>query len=226
MRAILTLLGIWILLLTVNLQAQNPDPHRFDQEIEAFVRYDEKNSFPKDAVLFVGSSSIRLWKTHLAFPDLPVINRGFGGAHISDVLFFYNQVVQPYQPRIIVFYAGDNDIAAGKSVEQVVNDFKTFVQKVKNDFPQTKIVFLPIKPSVLRWKFWPEMRKTNQKIEALCQQNPNLFYIDLTNVLLDDQGQPKANLFLQDGLHLNPNGYQKWNKTLSPLLHKLFKNKP
>ncbi|WP_456408963.1 GDSL-type esterase/lipase family protein [Caldithrix abyssi] len=205
-------------------QAQSvadPDPQRFVKEIDHFIRYDQKNSFPQKAVLFIGSSSIRLWKTHLAFPEIPVINRGFGGSHISDVLFYYEKLVKKYQPQTIVFYAGDNDIAAGKSVEQTVADFKTFVAKVKKDLPFTKIIYLPIKPSLLRWNFWPAMQKVNQAISNICAADSMLKYVDTASVLLDDSGKPDSTFFMEDGLHLNEKGYQKWNARLSPILNRL-----
>jgi len=219
----LILVFVHTVLLAQNKPPANPDPHRFDKEINAFIMYDQKNSFPENAILFVGSSSIRIWKTHLAFPEFPVINRGFGGAHISDVLFFYDQIVKKYQPQIIVFYAGDNDIAAGKPVDQVVSDFKKFVQKVKSDLPSIRIIYLPIKPSILRWKFWPAMDKANQIIKSICLQDELLEYIDTAGALLAAGGQPDKNLFISDGLHLNAKGYQKWNAILLPVLQKKYK---
>jgi len=218
----LILIFVHTVLLAQNKPAANPDPHRFDKEINAFIEYDQKNSFPEQAILLVGSSSIRMWKTHLAFPEFPVINRGFGGAHISDVLFFYEQIVKKYQPQIIVFYAGDNDIAAGKSIDQVVSDFKKFMQKVKTDLPSTPIIYLPIKPSVLRWKFWPAMNKANQIIKSICLQDEWLEYVDTASALLASDGQPDNHLFISDGLHLNAKGYQKWNAILLPVLKKTY----
>ncbi len=202
-------------------QVENPDPLRFEKEISYFKNYDARNSFPQKAVLFVGSSSIRLWKTHLAFPAFPVINRGVGGSHISDVLFFYDSIVKKYRPALIVFYAGDNDIAAGKSVDKVFNDFKTFFNRVKKDMPRTKVIYLPIKPSILRWKFWDEMKKVNEKVLELSRREKNLFYADLASVLLKN-GEPDPELYIKDGLHLNENGYEKWNNVLRPILQKLY----
>ncbi len=117
---------IWLIFLFFPIIAQDqkkdPDPHRFDTQIQQFIEWDEKNSFPEDAVLFIGSSSIRLWPTRISFPDQTIINRGFGGAHISDIIFFIEETVLKYQSPVIVFYCGDNDIAAGKSSEQVFKD--------------------------------------------------------------------------------------------------------
>ena len=136
-----------------------PDPNRFAGEISAFEQWDNKNSFPADAVLFVGSSTIRMWQTRASFPDLPVINRGFGGSHISDINFYFKRVVSPYKPKVIVFYAGDNDIASGKSAQQVLDDFRRFVEMVRNQLPRTPIIFISIKPSESRWNFWPVLSR-------------------------------------------------------------------
>ena len=122
-----------------------------------------------------------------------------------------------------MFYAGDNDIAAGKPVDQVVSDFKKFVQKVKSDLPSIRIIYLPIKPSILRWKFWPAMDKANQIIKSICLQDELLEYIDTAGALLAAGGQPDKNLFISDGLHLNAKGYQKWNAILLPVLQKKYK---
>ncbi|MGD8453810.1 MAG: SGNH/GDSL hydrolase family protein [Phycisphaerae bacterium] len=202
----------------------NPDPERFANEIRAFEQWDRKNSAVADAVLFAGSSSIRMWPTHEAFPTLPVINRGFGGAHISDVIHFADRVVLPYKARVIVFYAGDNDIADGKSPEQVRDDFKSFVQLVRTAQPQVLIIYLPIKPSVARWSHWPQMQQANKLIRELCESGECLTYIDVATPLLGSDGQPRADLLLEDGLHLNAEGYKVWTHMLTPILRRLMRD--
>ncbi len=201
----------------------NPDPKRFEKEIGHFVQYDQKNSFPEHAILFLGSSSIRMWKTHEAFPEFPVINRGFGGSHLSDVLYYYDKILKPYHPAVVVFYEGDNDIAYGKTAEQVFNDYKVFVTRLLKDFPRVKLIYLPVKPSVLRWQKWPEMQRLNLKIKEYNARHPQLFYADLTRVILNKEGKPNPGLFIQDGLHLNANGYVRWNNALRPLLQKVYR---
>jgi len=200
---------------------EDPDPTRFKDQISAFTDWDQKNSFPLHGLLFVGSSSIRLWPTYQAFPEYPLLNRGFGGAHISDVLYYYDRVVKKYQPQLIIFYAGDNDVAAGKKPEQVFGDFRKFFMLVQTDFPRTNVVFLPIKPSISRWKFWEIMQKTNQMIKTYAAENKNLYFTDTATVLLGADGKPDPGLFLDDGLHLNAQGYNRWNKVLAPILAKL-----
>jgi lysophospholipase L1-like esterase len=201
----------------------DPDPLRFKKEIETFKKWDAKNSFPENAILFVGSSSIRKWKTHKGFPEFPVINRGFGGAHISDVLYFYNDVIKKYKSPIIVFYAGDNDIAADKTIEQVKNDYIKLVDKIKADNPEVKLIYIPIKPSISRWQYWDKMNRVNMQIKKYNENDKNLYYIDLAAPLLDKSGNPKKDVFISDGLHLNKKGYALWEKLLLPMLDDLYK---
>ena len=147
----------------------DPDPARFEQDIRTFEDWDRQNSFPQDAVLFVGSSSIRMWQSAECFPDLPLINRGFGGSHTSDVNHFAERIVLKYKPRVIVFYAGDNDIEAGKTPQQVFDDFQAFASLVHKQLPQTRIIYLPIKPSLARWSKWPRMQEANAHVEKLSK---------------------------------------------------------
>jgi lysophospholipase L1-like esterase len=205
-----------------NINVADSDPNRFQDEIGAILEWDLKNSYPLDAILFIGSSSIRLWPTFKDFPKYPIINRGFGGSHISDVNFFYDQLVLKYHPRVIVFYAGDNDIAAGKSVEQVYEDYLEFLGKILNDLPHIKIIYIPIKPSTSRWRFWPQMKEVNTLVEQLHKKSEQLYYIDTATALLDSSGNPESLLFIEDGLHLNEAGYALWKSLLEPLLERVF----
>jgi lysophospholipase L1-like esterase len=198
----------------------NPDPNRFAKEIEAFAEWDSKNAIPAEPVLFVGSSSIRIWRTHDSFPDLPVVNRGFGGSHISDVLHFADRLVIAYKPRLIVFYAGDNDIAAGKSARRVFEDFSRFVGLIHAKLPEARIIFLSIKPSGSRWSLWPQMRDANQLVRDFSGKDERLFFADVATPLLGPDGKPRDELFLNDKLHLNPAGYRLWTQALNPVLRR------
>jgi lysophospholipase L1-like esterase len=214
--------------IAVRANEQAPDPTRFDADIRAFEVWDRQNSFPPGAILFVGSSSIRMWHTAECFPNLPVINRGFGGSHISDVNHFAERVVIKYAPRLIVFYAGDNDIEAGKSPQQVIDDFKAFVQLVRERLPKTPIYFISIKPSIARQKMWPEMKKANSLVQALSMINGQVIYVDVATPMLGRKLQgrepsAKKELFLDDGLHLNAKGYALWTDTLEPALRQATK---
>lgn len=201
----------------------DPDPFRFQEEISRFILWDQKNSWPENAVLFVGSSSIRMWRTQEGFPDIPVINRGFGGAHISDVIFYYSQILKPYDPKLIVLYAGDNDVSGGKSPEQVLEDYQVLVKQIREDHPSAHLIFIPIKPSRSRWNFWPAMQRTNRLIADYNKQHPDLHDIDLATPLLDSAGHPDSTLFLEDQLHLNGSGYAAWESVLKPFLDDLFR---
>ncbi len=202
----------------------DPDPARFEKDIASFEAWDRKNAPPKEPILFVGSSSIRMWETRVSFPDLPVINRGFGGAHISDVLHFAQRVVIPYNAPIIVFYCGDNDIAGGKSPERVAMDFEKFVKLVRQNRPDTRIIYLPIKPSNSRWKFWPAMRTANEFVLRICAADDQLFCVDTATPLLGDDGRPQNRFFLKDCLHLNADGYRVWTEVVAPVLKRVMKN--
>jgi len=202
-------------------QPADPDPNRFGRDIESFAAWDSKNAVPADPILFVGSSSIRMWKTRESFPDLPVINRGFGGSHISDVIHFLDRIVLPYAPKLIVFYAGDNDVAGGKKVARVFRDYRRFVHRVHNEFPDASIIFISIKPSGSRWSLWPEMKTANDLIEGFSGKDRRLFFADLATPLLDADGKPDDSLFRCDRLHLNDEGYKAWSKALRAVIEKV-----
>ena len=159
---------------------ENPNPERyyFSKEgrelfIEQFINWDKKNSFSKGGILFVGSSSIRLWPTSHYFKG-NIINRGFGGSHLSDIIYYFDHIVEKYAPKTILLYAGDNDIADNKSPEQVLDDFIEFTTLVNNKIAHCALVFIPIKPSPSRWKYWPKMKMTNDLIKL---------YLKITRIL-------------------------------------------
>jgi len=200
----------------------DPDPNRFIDEINSFRQWDAKNAVPDHLVLFVGSSSIRKWKTHDSFPDLPVVNRGFGGAHISDMLYFINDIALKYpRPSCIVFYCGDNDIAGGKSPERVLLDYQKFVNAVHRKFPGVPFIYIPIKPSLSRWQLWERMRQTNALIKSYSEKDRRLFYADTATPMLGKNGKPKAELFVDDGLHLNARGYELWTKIIQRAIEEI-----
>jgi lysophospholipase L1-like esterase len=201
------------------LSTQEKQPQsRWEKAIEAFEQKDRQRPPPKNAIVFVGSSSIRFWDLKKFFPDLEAINRGFGGSELADSAFYASRIVVKYQPRIVVLYAGDNDIGAGKTPERVFADFKDFVKAVHTPLPRTKIVYLGIKPSVLRWKLVDRMRQANSLIEEYCKHVDGLVYLDVATPLLGPDGKPRAELFQRDGLHLNDKGYVLWTSLLRPLI--------
>jgi lysophospholipase L1-like esterase len=193
-------------------------PERWEKAIAAFEKSDAKSPPPKGAILFAGSSSIRLWKLETPFPKLPTINRGFGGSQIADSVHFADRIILKHEPKTVVLYAGDNDVAAGKSPQQVAADFRRFVQTVHKSLPRTRILFIAIKPSLRRWKLVEKMREANRLIAKHCEANDRLTYIDVDTPMLGKDGKPRPELFVKDGLHLSPAGYAVWAKTLRPHL--------
>ncbi|HVX11603.1 MAG TPA: SGNH/GDSL hydrolase family protein [Pirellulales bacterium] len=200
--------------------AAGPAGNKWEEEIQAFERQDAKHRPPENAVLFVGSSSIRLWKLKESFPDLDAINRGFGGSELADSAHFVDRIVIPYKPRLVVLYAGDNDLAAGKKPQQVLADFKRFDAKVKAALPETRIVFLSIKPSIQRRALIDKVRATNTAIEKFISGDERLTYVDVFQPMLTAKGEPRPELFRADGLHLNAEGYKLWASLLQPTLTK------
>ena len=197
---------------------QFPGPERWEKHIRAFEARDKKSPPPKGEILFVGSSSIVGWNTKKWFPDLKTINRGFGGSDVSDSLHFADRIILPYRPRTIVLYAGDNDIARGKSPQRVLADYKALVAKVHAALPRTRIVFVPIKPSLARWKLVGKMREANALIRAVTEADERLGYVDIDTPMIGADGRPRGELFKKDGLHLNEAGYKLWSSLLRPHL--------
>ncbi len=200
-------------------QDLDPDPARFKAEIEAFRQWDTKNAVPANGVLFVGSSTIRLWPTAERFSDLPVINRGFGGSQVSDVNHYVEDLVLKHRPAVVVFYAGDNDINAGKTPERVEADYRAFVTRVLEARHDTRIVFLAIKPSPARWTLWATMRETNERIRSYSvESGPQLIYVDVATPMLTSAGETQAHLYVEDGLHMTAAGYEMWTRILAPII--------
>lgn len=197
-----------------------PDPSRFESAIAAFEEDNKTSPPPAGAVLCYGSSSIRFWEKHLAedLQPLTVIPRGFGGSNMHDALHFAERAVLPCKPRAILLYEGDNDIGAGILPEQIVDTFRHFVAKVHSHLPETRIYVIAVKPSILRWRFWPAIQQTNHLLALECQQNDKLTFIDIATPMLTADGLPRPELFCIDQLHLNRPGYELWRDTIRPIL--------
>jgi len=195
------------------------DTGRFAEDIRRFEAADRETAPPAHPVLFVGSSSIRMW-TSLAgdFPGVPVLNRGFGGSEAEDVLRYADRIVFPYRPRLIVLYEGDNDLAAGKSVDRVAGDLDSLITLIHARLPGTPVAFISIKPSLARRNLLDAMREVNARIRARADADPKLHYVDVMTPMLDARGEPRPGIYLPDGLHMNATGYAIWAKAVAPLL--------
>lgn len=187
------------------------DSRRWEKEIQAFEKADKAAPPPAGAVLFVGSSTIRKWTTLAAdFPDQKVINRGFGGCQIEDCTFYADRIVAAYAPRLVILRAGGNDINAGKSPEQVFDDFKAFVSAVRAKLPKASIAYMSINASPSRWSNVEREKKANRLIAAFIKENPalHLLYIDTFDATMGGDGRPREELFVKDKLHFNADGYK------------------
>jgi lysophospholipase L1-like esterase len=203
--------------------AAKPDTPKappFDANIRAFEAADAKSPPAPGGVLFIGSSSIRIWKTLAKdFPGVPVINRGFGGSQIPHSTRYADRIVIPYKPRTIFFYAGDNDIAAGHTPEQVLADFKAFTAKVHASLPDTPIYFISIKPSLKRWNLVERIREANRLIKEFADASGGkVGYVDVFTPMLGSDGKPRPELLGPDGLHMTRKGYDVWRDKVAPLL--------
>ncbi len=200
--------------------ADDARSNRWESAIRKFEEADEKSPPPPGGVLFVGSSSIRQWKLDESFPGQSYINRGFGGSQIVDSTHFADRIVLPYKPRAVVLYAGDNDIASGKSPDEVSKDFRLFVASVHNSLPKTRIIFIAIKPSIARWKLIDNIRAANRQIQEFTAKDARREFVELESHMLDrETKQPMPDLFVKDGLHLSPKGYEIWTGLVAPHLN-------
>jgi lysophospholipase L1-like esterase len=170
------------------------------------------------SLVFAGSSSIRLWNLKKSFPDLDAVNVGFGGSQIPDSTHFAPRIILPLKPSAIVFYAGDNDIAAGRKPAQVAADFEAFAAAVHKDLPKCRVLFVAVKPSIARWKQFDTQTKANALVKEFCEKDERLTFVDVVPQMLGDDGMPVADLFAKDGLHLSAAGYEKWTEAVKSAL--------
>ena len=198
--------------------AAKPNFEKWEASIRKFEVQDKDSPQPKMANLFVGSSSIRMWKLDQSFPKFKTINRGFGGSEIADSIHFADRIILKHQPTVVLLYAGDNDISHGKFAETVTADFRKFVSAVRKELPDVEIGFIAIKPSIKRWNLASEMRKANKAVASICEKDDHLTYVDIFKPMLGEDGKPRPELFLKDGLHLNEEGYKLWASIVRPLL--------
>ncbi|HEY4292788.1 SGNH/GDSL hydrolase family protein [Luteibacter sp.] len=208
-----------LLVLSVGAQAKGSDHSQWEHDIQAFEAADKASPPPANAVLFIGSSSIRMWTTLAEdFPNHRVINRGFGGSDLDDSTAFADRIVMPYHPVAIVIYAGDNDLQNGDTPEQVRDDFAAFVAKARQEQPDLPIAFISIKPSIARLALLPNIQRANKLIRDWSMGQKAVAFLDVAPAMLDAQGQPKRSIFLDDGLHMNAIGYALWVAQVRPWL--------
>ena len=191
----------------------SPRPDRFEPEILKFEAIDRRSPPPPRPILCVGSSSIRLW-TGLPkeIQGRPVLNRGFGGSTFKDLLFYFDRVVLPYGPSVMVVYEGDNDLAEGRSPAEVSRDIALFLDRALTELRGTRVVLLTVKPSPARKHLMEAQREFNLRLQRLVPTRSGVVLVDVASPLLDAQGLPDPKFFAADGLHLNAAGYEAWSK--------------
>lgn len=195
----------------------------FYSEIQQFKMEDSAHFPPKHAILFLGSSSFRKWAdVQKYFPGYTIINRGFGGSSFPDAIRYADEIVFPYQPRQVVIYEGDNDLASSEKItpDSVLNRFKSLFYLIRKRLPNTNISFVSIKPSLSRQQLMPEMVGANLLIKNFLKDKKNAAFIDVYHSMLDKEGNPDKSIFLEDGLHMNAKGYVIWQKIIQPYLIK------
>ena len=195
------------------------DPGRWEADIAAFEAQDRQSPPAAGGIVFTGSSSIRLWTTLARdFPGRPVINRGFGGSLVPDVLAFVDRIVTKHRPRQVVIYCGGNDIAEGRSAAEVVADTKALVRAIHAQLPGARIAYISIAPNPARWSQIDTVRAVNRAIADWIASDARLTFIDVHRHMLGSDGRPKPDIFVDDGLHMNEKGYAIWREVVGQFL--------
>ena len=195
----------------------------FQVQIESFLKQDSLEFPPKDAILFVGSSSFTNWKdVQEYFPEHKIINRGFGGSSLPHLIRYAPNIIFPYRPAQILIYCGENDFTSGTNTtaDTIFNRFTRLHGMIRSALPKTEIIYISMKPSISRLKYLPEMRRANEMIRKFQKKHPKSEYIDVYSKMILADGSPMPDIFLKDQLHMNKNGYLIWQKAIKSYLKK------
>lgn len=215
--------GVLALSLLFLMPAMGQSNASFKGEVNQFLHNDSLKMPPKDAILFIGSSSFRKW-TDVAryFPGYTIINRGFGGSQLPNLIYYADKIIYPYHPRQVIIYCGENDFDYDRSVsaDTVFERFHTLFDMIREKLPETNIGFVSIKFSPSRKYAWEKIKKANSLIEDFLEEQSNAEYIDITKPMFDKNGKAITTLYLADQLHMRPAGYEIWKKQIQPYLLK------
>jgi hypothetical protein len=212
----------------LNKERNLPEVKAWENDIEKFEQLDISKSYPSDAIIFAGSSSIRLWST-IGRDMLPynVIQRGYGGAKLSDFVVYAERIIYPHPCQAIVLFIA-NDIAGNdndKSPLEVSQLFRKTLYLIHKKFPATPVFWISITPTPSRWHVWPEIKEANEMIRKICEKHKNTYFIDTEKYFLNSSGLPKSDLLVTDKLHLNEAGYKIWAGIIKNELRKVLVNK-
>ena len=222
------LAGVCLLLTLGSVRAESPaghprpNPERFAKKIAEFAAENVESSPGHGGIIFTGSSSVFYWDLKKAFPDLPVVNHGFGGSVANDLVVNADTLVLRYTPKVVVVYTGSNDLHAKLTPQETLSDYTKFLSMVHESLPKAKVIVNSVKPAPIRLAEMPQVKELNNLLEAWCKQQPWITWIDASAYLLGSDGQPIVALYRKDHLHLNDDGYAKWNAIVSPILHKVW----
>ena len=198
---------------------KSQNPLRFEEDIEKFFEIEISDN--EDLVVFTGSSSIRFWEDlEQDCHSAKVINTGFGGSHMSDLLFHIEETVLRFEPVKVYIYEGDNDIFANKTPKNILKTTKMVVEKIKAHNSKIEIFLISAKPSPSRWEFKNEYEDLNILFKKYSETKEGVFYIDIWKAMLDEKGNPKSNIFISDSLHMNRKGYLIWSEVICSELEK------
>ena len=213
--------SLLIIFCSAEIKAQDRTPEIWEGTIQNFENQDKANPPKKGSVLFTGSSSIAMWQdVQNYFPEHIIINRGFGGSEFSDLLHYADRVIYNYEPSKIFIYEGDNDLAAGETVESILKEAKKLREEIKSRLPGTTVIFISPKPSLSRWELKEKYEDLNKGLREYSQTTPQTQFADVWTAMLNDNGEVLEHVFLEDGLHMNSEGYQIWQSVLRPYLGK------
>ena len=217
MKKIFALLFTFLMLFIIKAQVKPA----FWNDIEHFKEINKENPPPKNAILLLGSSSFTMWKDVADyFPGKPIINRGFGGSSLNDLNFYSDELLKPYSPKQIIIYCGENDFAGNErlTARQVFNRYRHFYTEIRKYHPTIQVDYISTKLSPSREKLWPQFNAANSFIKKFMDKKKNAAYIDMTKAMNDENGRTRKDLFLEDMLHMKPNGYEIWAKEMKPFL--------
>jgi lysophospholipase L1-like esterase len=197
----------------------------YEAEVQALERAILSRVNGHHPPVFYGSSSFRLWDTLAQDFDPRVLNLGFGGSTLEACDHFFARLVPPVHPRSLLLYAGDNDLGDGRSVQKAFGFFRSLAAKVTASLGPVPFGFVSVKPSPARYAIDDRIRRFNELVRADIESRPSGFYVDVFAAMLDESGKPRAELFLEDGLHLNRAGYRLWGRLLAPYCHQILTEK-
>ncbi len=199
-------------------------PVGYRADIDAFLREDKKAAPPAQGILFIGSSIFRGWtelKTQMA--PLPTFNRAFGGSKTWEINAYFDEIVKPYRPSMIVYYCGSNDINAGESAKDIADRTESFIARVEKELPGTTVVYASILKAPQKKDKWNVVEAINSQLKEYCKAHPNRTYIDLNPAVFNPDGAPRTELYVSDMLHYKPEAYIEFTKIVKPILVKLQK---